>query len=198
MWDVWDVSPRLLSDTHHLAGLTDEQLSNLYIWVSREFPHREHPYIDGAHAVSNREQITHWRDQYLLQLLKNRGTESACNAIRGMMAQLPELPWLRFSWLDAVKAMRSQTWQPLDPSALRLLAETSNSRAVSSEDDLLHVIKETLDRLQYQLSGQTAMVKLLWDFQRAKKTWCPKDEKTLSDFVAVHLRRELRERRASL
>ena len=184
----------LRSDTHHLAGLTDEQLSNLYIWVSREFPHREDPYIDGAHAVSNREQITHWRDQYLLQLLKNRGTESACNAIRGMMAQLPELPWLRFSWLDAVKAMRSQTWQPLDPSALRLLAETSNSRAVSSEDDLLHVIKETLDRLQYQLSGQTAMVKLLWDFQRAKKTWCPKDEKTLSDFVAVHLRRELREK----
>ena len=183
------------SKKYPLDGLTDEQLANLYVWVSREYPHREDPKIDGFHAIGSREEISHWRDQYLLHLLKNRGTVSACNAIHRMLTQLPELPWLRLTWLEAVKVMRSQTWQPLDPAALRLLAETSNSRAVSSGDDLLHVIEESLARLQEQLCGQTAMVNFLWDFQRDGKTWCPKDEKTLSDFVTVHLRRELRNKR---
>lgn len=181
------------SDTHPLAGLTDEQLASLYVWVAREFPPREDPEANGAHTVSKREEIAHWRDQYLLQLFKNRGTVSACNAIRGMLSQLPQLPWLRFTWLDAVKAMRSHTWQPLEPSALRQLAATANSRAVTSGDDLLRVIEESLDRLQDQLRGQTPMIKLLWDFQRDKKTWCPKDEGSVSDFIADHLRMDLRD-----
>lgn len=182
------------SDTHPLTGLSDEQLANLYIWVSQNFPHREDPEIEGAHTVSEREEIAHWRDQYLLQLLINRGTVSACNSLRDMIGKLPEVSWLRFTWQGAVKLMRAKTWRPLEPSALNQLAATANSRTVSSGDDLMRVISESLERLQGQLRGQTPMIKLLWDFQRDKKTWCPKDEGSLSDFVAGHLRRELREK----
>lgn len=132
------------TSTQPLVKLTEEQLACLYVWISREFSFGEDDKTEDAGSRSAQGEIVEWQDQYLLQLLKNRGTVSACNAIRGMFSQLAERPWLRYTWLDAVKIMRSQTWQPLEPSVLRKLAARSNSRAITSGDNFLNVIEESL------------------------------------------------------
>jgi hypothetical protein len=179
------------SDAQPLGALTDDQIADLYIWMSREFPHNQDPKFDGVHIVGEREDIADWRDQYLLKLLKSRGTVSACNAIKKLISELPHLPWLRFTWLDAIKTMRSQTWQPLLASELLKLPASNKARAVSSGEELLDVIQESLDRLQEQLQGTTPMVQFLWDYQRENKAWCPKDENTLSEFIKTHLQNDI-------
>lgn len=170
--------------------LSEEQLTDLYVWVARAFPHAEDPAIQEAHFVGQREIIARWRDG-LLQALKNRGTVAACYALNRAVNELPHLPWLRYVWLEALKLTRSQTWQPLSPPALLKLAETGQARVVSSGLELLDVLQESLERLQVRLRGETPMAQFLWDYQHANKTWRPKDENTLSEFVAQHLRDDL-------
>ena len=51
-----------------------------------------------------------------------------------------------------------------------------------------------MDSLQDLLHGQTPGVQFLWDYQRERKTWCPKEETKISDYVAVHLRRDVQDR----
>jgi len=178
-------------DNPSLNDLTDVQLSSLYLWVAKEFPHKEDPKIRTPHSVSVRERISHWRDGHILGLLKNRGTISACNAIEDLLSRLPDVGWIRFTLLEAINKMRLNAWKPLTPKALKKLTEKNTFRHVSSDHGLMEVVQESLNRLEGGLHGQNSSIKFLWDHQKNSKTWVPKDENSLSDFICTHLDREL-------
>lgn len=94
--------------------LSEKQLADLYLWIVRHYPHDEDPNHDGAHPVSSREEIAHFRDDVLAQL-KERGTLEACAEIKRLIQELPNITWLRKNLIEAQANMRRKTWQPPTP-----------------------------------------------------------------------------------
>ncbi|GAG46738.1 unnamed protein product, partial [marine sediment metagenome] len=80
--------------------LTEYQLADLYIWLVQQYPHAEDPKHEGVHTVGPRESVTEFRDS-VLRHLRERGTHEACEAIRRIASELPELEWLKWALLEA-------------------------------------------------------------------------------------------------
>jgi hypothetical protein len=69
----------------------------------------------------------------------------------------------------------------------------SELRLVQSGDQLLEVVIESLKRLEATLQGETPAAQFLWD-KTNENGWRPKDENSLSDYVKIHLDKDLRQR----
>lgn len=172
--------------------LTEEQLVEVYLWLVRQFPYAEDPQYDEPHYVDSRESVTGWRDA-LLRQLKERGTATACQAIRHIMRELPELEWLKWTLLEAQNITRRRTWVPPRPRDILKVASHLELRLVQSGDQLLEVLVESLKRLEAELQGETPAAQFLWDRVKAN-TWRPKDENSLSDYVKIFLDKDLKQR----
>jgi hypothetical protein len=189
------VLARLVWNDHHtgttVARLADEQLADLYIWLTLEFPPEGDPKVNGP--VEFRAAVGMWRDATLTQL-KLRGTEGACRAIGRIVAEFPERQWLKATLLDARTLMRQYTWTPPQPREIRALAESADRRWVQNADQLLDVVVESLRRLETKLQlGEPPAAIDLWD-EIAKDSCRPKDEERLSDYLKRHLDADLRDR----
>jgi hypothetical protein len=172
--------------------LSEDELADLYVWVTRQFPPSEDPKLEGAHMVSSREDVGYFRDG-LLRQLQARGTPAACRALERIVSELPEAPWLRWTAIEGRNIMLRQTWEPPMPQEFLKMARHPDSRLVLSGEHLLEVIIESLGRLERELQGETPAAPDLWD-ERGNKVFRPKDENHLSNYVARHLRRDVKER----
>jgi predicted NACHT family NTPase len=101
--------------------LTEDEIADYYVWLSRQYPHAEDPVYEGVHFVGPRESLASWRDA-LLKYLKERGTVASVVAIDRIVNELPHLDWLRYVLLDARQNTRRRTWVPLPPAAIIALA----------------------------------------------------------------------------
>lgn len=137
-----------------IAQTTEDQLADFYIWLARQYPHVEDPRYEGAHSVGPRESIADFRDA-LLRHLKERGTSQACEAIRQIAIELPELDWLKWTLLEAQAIARRHTWVPPQPREILATAGTQHKRLVQGGGQLLEVIIESLQRLEAKLQGET-------------------------------------------
>jgi predicted NACHT family NTPase len=106
--------------------LSEQQIADLYLWLSRSYPREEDPSNVGVHFVGAREEIARWRES-LLQHLKRRGTPEAVKAIERISNDLPDLQGLKWILIEAKKNMRQHMWKPLQPSEVVMLAETAES-----------------------------------------------------------------------
>lgn len=97
-----------------LDPITDTQLADLYIWITKLFPHEEDPKPKSAHWMGPNENVRQYRDGILRQL-QNRGTQNACEAITHIISELPELQWLKWVLIDAKAQARRQSWCPPSP-----------------------------------------------------------------------------------
>ena len=172
------------------SRLREEQLADLYIWLTREFPHDEDPQFDKAHSVGPRENIGHWRDS-ILRYLENVGTYEAVEAIARIQEEIPDLDWLKWSLSKARVSARQKTWSPPEPQELLSLASSTHARFVQSGEQLLEVIIESLRRLEDTLQGTTPAARDIWDKVPNDK-FHPVDENAYSDYVKRHLERELK------
>ncbi len=172
---------------HFLRRFTESQLADLYVLIVRYYPHSQDPQHDGAHMVGPREQATYFREA-VLEHLKKRSTEEACEAIQHISKQLPHLQWLKWTLQDAEEMVRESSWNP--PSSGEILAITSSreKRLVRSGEELLDVVVESLRRFEEKLHSETSGVQDLWDKDR------PKDEGRVSDRIKRHLDEDLKER----
>ncbi|OGV40778.1 MAG: hypothetical protein A2X46_04285 [Lentisphaerae bacterium GWF2_57_35] len=183
----------------HLTGscltrLDDNQLKDLYLWVTTQYPHAEDPHVEEVHMIEDREQVAHWRDQDLLGLLTNRATFSACAAIKQICDSLPAIDWLNYYYCQAIVKMRSERWNPLGPKALIKLIKQENSRVISDGHQLLHLIIESLDRLNQRLHGAPPAIVDIWDQNRESSAWTPLDENSLSDYLSRFFTSDIAER----
>lgn len=136
--------------------LNEEQLADLYIWLARQFPYAEDPRR-GSGLVGARESAAGWRDG-IIHHLKMRGTPKACDAIRRIIGELPELTWLKRTLLEAEDMARRFTWTPIRPADIHKIASDPEARLIQSGDQLLEVIIESLKRLESRLHGETPAV----------------------------------------
>jgi len=169
--------------------LSEAELANLYVWLEHQYPHIEDPKHDGAYEVGPRESIADWRDS-ILRYLRERGTPHACEAIRRIAIEFPNLPWLKWTLLEAQESTRRHTWVPPQPSDILRIASDQQSRLVQSGDELLGVLIESLKRLEAKLHGEIPAVEDLWD-RIDKNSYRPKDENSLSNYVQRHLDEDL-------
>jgi hypothetical protein len=95
--------------------------------------------------------------------------------------------------IDAEALALADAWSPPSPGELVHLLRDGRVRLVNSESQLLDVVIESLTRLQAALQGEIPEVQFLWDGIGGGKPR-PKDEQTLSDYVATHLKRDLQDR----
>lgn len=167
-------------------NLSEIQLSELYIWLSMNFPHHEDPQHDGVFSETARDQMVHLRDG-TLNILVSRGNAQSCEAVELINENLPQLDWLATSLERARKIYAEKSWVPPSPQNIIELVKNHNKRLVENGEHLLEVVIEGLQRIQTKLQGETPLAPFLWD-QVVKK---PKYENDISDFLVSQLRDEL-------
>lgn len=153
---------------HDLRGeffdLTEKQVADFYIWLTKEYPHDEDPVFNSvmAHCVGTRESIGNMRDN-ILNMLREWGTPQACEEIQRIANHCPELNWLKVTLFNAQKNTRIKTWQPPAPAEIFKLVSDRDRRLVNDGNELLDILIEVIDELQVKLHAQTPAVIDLWN-----------------------------------
>lgn len=204
LWSIMEARPNLAERiiihwAHALnrasvpAGLSDSQIADLYIWLEHHFPHADDPRPRGVHNVGDREMISMWRSQSVLNALKVRGTPEACREMARVRDSLPHLPWLSDALEDAVNLMRATQWQPLAPSDLLRAIQEPAVVAIQSGQDLLNAVVDSLRGFEAELHNELPAVRDLWDHV-GPDLWRPLSENEASDRITRYLRHDLLER----
>ncbi|MTJ07164.1 NACHT domain-containing NTPase [Anabaena sp. UHCC 0204] len=173
-------------------NITEKQLADLYIWMTKQYPPHEDPVYQGVHFIGTRETLGNFRDNILTHL-KERGTSEACVEIQHIAQEFPELTWMNRVLLQAQTKRRRNTWHPPTPSETFELLSNTENRFVKDANELLDVLVESLKRLENELQGETPSAIFIWN-KITDKVYRPCDENTFSDYVKLHLERDLKSR----
>jgi predicted NACHT family NTPase len=172
--------------------LNEEELAELFLWLAREYSYDTDPRHEGVYAVGPNDEARSFRNS-VLNRLKERGTPRAVIAIEKLVQELPELPWLRWTLVEAQDVSRRRNWVPLQPSEILRIAADHDSRLVQNGEQLLRVVVESLERLQQKLHSETPAAIDLWN-EVQPGVYQPRDENRMSDYVKRHLDEDLRAR----
>ncbi len=179
---------------HYLRGeffdLTEKQVADFYIWLTKEYPHDEDPVFNSpiAHCVGTRESIGNLRDN-ILNMLREWGTPKACQEIRRIINHFPELNWLKVTLFNAQKNTSPA------PAEIFQLVSDRNKRLINDGNELLDVLIESLQRLEIELQGETPAARDIWDKTSSQPLeYKPVDENTFSSYVKRFLDRDLKQR----
>jgi predicted NACHT family NTPase len=191
----------IVSASHNYYGiqktmklsLREDQLADLFIWLACSYPHKEDITHDMVFTPGPRDDIASFRDS-ILNRLKQKGTQEACDAIKRIAKELPELDWLKWTLYEAQIIFRQKTWRELNPSDIIALGHSQQAHLVQNGDQLLDVLIESLGRLESKLQGHTSRAIDLWDYSWESKTYRPRDENRLSDYVKSHFEIDLNQR----
>lgn len=164
-----------------ISRLTDDQSTDLYIWLEQNYSHSKERSDDDP------SRPTDFKDT-LLRHLKTRGTLGACQGFERIIAAFPDITWLKWSLQECQSLYRRNTWLPPSPREILSLAENRSSVLVRNGEELLEVVIASLRRLEQKLHGVTPMARFLWNVDR------PKEENDFSDFVEDHLKNDLKGR----
>jgi hypothetical protein len=147
-----------------------------------------------SHYVTPRETFTDLRNSVLLHLVQ-RGSPAACDRLARLVDALPEQrPWLPWRLREARMKARSNAWVPPTVPEVIALFQDGRRRYVNSEPQLLSVIVASLDRLQERLKERPSALESLWSYDGGgtrRTNYHPKDEESLSDYVADWLKDDL-------
>jgi len=170
-----------------LGALDEPALGQLYENVQRVLPSKDDPPWSGG-TVTPDMSARRMRD-HIPGILAARATEAGCRELLRLASALPEqATGLRWTYREAVTNVRRNLWLPPAPDAVKRVLTHTDARLLHSEDDLLELVLESLDRLQTKLTGQALpAVETLWHWEGAgqgRNNFRPKDEEALSDDIA--------------
>ena len=171
------------------AEIGEEAVADLYILMERLFPPETDPEGPSG-LVSPRQMVSSLRDD-LPRYLAAIGTEEAVRALRRLVVEQPNNALLRFELSRGEFEMRLKTWSPLTVKDIFAMTDRPNSRLITSDADLLGILKETLAKYETELHGAQTPVRDLWDRQGRSRKYRPIDENGFSDVIVRYLRREL-------
>jgi hypothetical protein len=176
--------------------LTEDDCADFCLMLHRLFPGEPNEDVEYLSPRGVVARVV----QELPAHLASRGTFAAVAAIDRILAEFPNTPSLRAVRLRAECLALEATWAPPDPGDLLPLLRDSRKRLVRSGDELLAILKESIQRFEAELQGETPLNFTLWNEQRAGRgkqkatTFRPKEEERLSDLLRGHLVRDLVER----
>lgn len=161
-------------------------LAEIYLWLRERFPPETDPQFYDAHMVRPREQIGRWRDN-LLGRLRDHGTSESVEAVRAIVAALPEDRWLARTLATAEATLRRNQWSPTPLPQLLRLAADHRTALVNDSAALAAAVSDALREIQGRLIGATPESHYLWDTHTRR----PKAEDEISDYLANELGRHL-------
>jgi hypothetical protein len=181
-----------------LADLDEEQLADLYRWLSGLFPPETDVYVQGTHFISPEEESRDWRDQVLKQL-SELGTQQAVRALAKLRDGYPDRLVLTSHLLRARTNLATSGWFPPSPEQLAALFKDARRRLVRSENELADLLIEVLNAIGEDVPAHG---ELLWDRlprrvlkdTSQKEAWLPKMEPALSAYVCHELTNRLKGR----
>lgn len=178
--------------------LSENQVLELYRWLARQYPKVEKPkrqkdsneFSVEDYEVKPEEGASRWQGA-ILQHLKERGTPQSCEVLQQIAHEFPDMAEkLKRILLEAQLITRRRTWPAPTPQEVLEVTSDQKVRLVNGADQLLDVVVESLNRLDQELQGETPSAFLLWDPSGSR----PRDEHTLSDYVQLHLKRDIKQR----
>jgi hypothetical protein len=161
--------------------LSEEQLADLYIRVTRLFPNLG--FREGAHFVEPIDRVLDFQG-FLIHQLETRGTPQACRQIDRLLHEFPGCDSLYRARNNARANWKSHAYLPPSPHHLLEFLQHHERRFVRSADDLLETVIDSLNDLRQSLN-----VRDLWNTRPSPS---PKDEGDLSDKIKEHLDRDLK------
>lgn len=167
--------------------------AQLYTWLQQNYPQNEDPVHEGVHGVGTREAIGHFRDS-TLHVLRSSDHADAATAMEWVQSQLPDIPYLHDLALDVKRQVRAALWQPPTPEHLALLQELRERRFVQSDDDLLDVVVQAIERFDTYITAHR-MHWVMWNEDHANGHGIPKSEVQLSQLLEFYLKQELTKKR---
>lgn len=172
-----------------LARMPETSLGDLYVvaasWSVGQDLWRG-PTAADAGVVRMREAA--------INALKVRGTFTAVAELERLAASDSRPEQFKYLIAEARSTARAQSWLPVPPAQLFRLLRANGSRLVRSGSELRRVLIESIQRLGQKLHDETPAVVDLWNQLPGGTAWRPKDEQSLSDYIARHLRSDLGDR----
>jgi hypothetical protein len=175
-----------LPEHRSLLEFPAQHLGDLYVWLARR--------SDAADRRRSRNEppsrIERLESQ-VLELLTGRSDPETVAVLRWAAEELPNRRWLRRTIRQVEGRTLEQTWVAPAPNEILALEGRRRNRLIRNDAQLASVVLESLERLQERLNRPNPPTFALWD--RSRDTWRPKEEERLSDFIADHLRLDLRQ-----
>ena len=173
----------------------EDQLADLYIWVSGQYPKDSDKKLTGGPKFLQPDDfISFWRDN-IINYLEIKGTSESITALRKIIQYLPEIrETIAYRIIRAQEITRMKSWKPPKPQEIYDLFQNSRSRLIQSGEYLLDVIIESLERLENILQGRqeyTPAAINLWD-HRGNRQFRPKYEEDISNYIKNHFISDLR------
>jgi len=183
------------------SKLSFEELAELYLFMVENYPFEEDPNHEDEnafHEITPREDIGRWRDA-IPMFMANSGEVDACVSLRALSEKLPNIDHIKYLVFRAEFNMRQKTWRPLIEAELLDLFLKPETILIENERHLLDSIIQSLRNLDELFHGETPQAIYLWsewkqkDGKKQKIIYRPSDENRLSDYVKLHLERELKQ-----
>jgi hypothetical protein len=103
--------------------------------------------------------------------------------------------WIRWRYIEALKASRRREWKPIPVIAVRRLIAQKDSRWIADEAALQSLILESLDRFQHDITASPNASRMdFWEppsGKNASKQFRPKTERALARESVKWLKRDL-------
>lgn len=173
-------------------GMVERQLGTLYLHLSQVFPERAS--LNESGFVSKQDEATRARGN-LLGVLASCGTSEACAELANLMKHFPDRRGIAWNYHAAIKNRRRNAWCSPAPEEVSLLLNNAKSRLVQSEQDLLELVIESLERIQQKLTdSMLPAAEELWRWQGSgnrRENYEPKDEEAFSGYIARRLMEDI-------
>lgn len=173
-------------------GLTETQLTELWLWLDARWSSQSDPLVDGF--VSDDQHVRDWRNGIVAEL-QARATPQALAALASLLADRPDDYRLRAALADAEARDRDEGWRGVEVAELTKLLDNARRTLVNDDDALYRAVLASLARFAARMHdiGQT-----LWNETRpnpapggaTKKVWNPKYESDVSAALRDHLQQE--------
>jgi len=175
----------------------EDQLADLYIWVSGQYPKDSDKKLTGGPKFLQPDDfISFWRDN-IINYLEVKGTSDSVMALRKIIRNLPEIrESIAYRIIRAQEITRMKSWKPPRPQEIYDLFQNSGSRLIQSEVHLLEATIESLVRFEEEIQGRgyTPVAINFWDYKKRmgdRPVFRPKHEEVLSDNIKNHLINDL-------
>jgi hypothetical protein len=171
-----------------ILKLTENDLAKLYIWLFKHFPYKDDPQYNGVHSPTKDDAARELRNRSI-DYLEKCGTPNSIKAIQYITSELPELDWMKTILIDAKTNTLNLTWLPLKPEEFLEIVSKPKSALVRNSRELQELLIDRIKSLEVILQGETPAAFCLWD-EIDNKTFRPKDENHLSDWIKLNLESE--------
>jgi len=164
------------------------RLAELFVWIKREIPEPDTDDWNEPLPMLSNQIAGH---------ISKLGTPEACEALRSILIDLPDLGWIRRLLAQAESKLRGLNWITPSLEHLARLRADNDRRFVASQEDFFRLVCEAIDRWQIALREDRAVIEAVWN-NPYEVNASPKKEEQISAQLQRWLQTQIGGRRVTV